>query len=209
VGQPLPQDFIDNVSVPGIPKDVKEVITTSLETRYEIKIADEQIKLTTAEVNLAKASYLPDVNLDWTRYLRLKGGFMSDLDWSLLLSISLPLDNGGRYAKVQETYSKLRQANLEKERIVKNIQNEVEKAYKDLQTVQSDIDAREKGLSAAKETADIVQEEYKVGTATNVEVLFTKNSFEQAKLSLEKSKVELKLAYLRLKFAMGMLSKEF
>lgn len=209
VGRPLPQEFIDSVSVSEVPKDVKEVITTALEDRYEVKIADTQIKLATAEVDLAKASYLPNVNLDWTRYLRSRGGLASELDWTLLLTISLPFDNGGKYAKLQETYSKLRQANLEKERLVKVIQNEVEKAYRDLQAVQSDIEAREKGLSAAKETADIVSEEYKVGTATNVEVLFTKNSFEQAKMTLERSKIELKLAYLRLKFAIGKLSKEF
>ena len=205
---PLPQKFIDTVSVIEVPKDSKEVISTALENRLDIKIADKQIKLATAEVDLAKASYLPQVNLDWNRYLHMKGA-MSAVDWSLILSVSLPLDNGGKYGKLQETYSKLRQANLAKERLLKSIQNDVEKSYTDLQAIQSDIEAREKGLAAAKETADIVAEQYKVGAATNVEVLFTKNAYEQAKISLDKSKIDLKLAYLRLKFAMGLLAKEF
>ena len=133
----------------------------------------------------------------------------SSLDWSLVLSLALPFDNGGKYGVLQEKYSKLRQANIAKERLLKNIQNDAAKAYTDLQAIQSDIEARAKGLAAAQETADIVAEQYKVGAATNIEVLFTKNVYETARIALDQSKTDLKLAYLRLKFVMGLLAKEF
>jgi outer membrane protein len=209
VGAQLPQKFIDNNSVSELPKDSQQAVAIALLNSNNIRIAEQQIKVSKADVSLAKAAYLPQVNLDWNRYLDMESSSYDGLEWSLILSASLPVDNGGKYGKLQETYSKLRQSQLQKELLVKNIKNDVEKAYKDLQAIRSDIEAREKGYLAAKETADIVSEEYKLGSATNVEVLFVRNAFKQAKISLEKSKLDLKLAYLRLKFTMGLLAKEF
>lgn len=209
VGVPLTQNFVDTLSVPEIPVYSNEVLYKVMDNRDEIRIAKQQIKLAEAEVDLAKANYLPQVNLDWNKYMHSDRSSFTGLDWALILSASLPIDNGGKYAKLREVYSKLRQATLANEKMVKTIGGDVEKAYGDLQSIKSDIEAREKELAAAKETADIVLEEYKIGASTNVEVLFTKNIYEQAKVSLEKSKIDLKISYLKLKFAMGELPEEF
>lgn len=209
VGAPLPQNFVDTTPLTAIPENIDEAISIALNNRPDVKIAEQQIRIAQAEVNLARANYLPQVNIDWSRYLHSESIFLTGIDWMLYLSISLPFDNGAKYAKLEEASSKLRQAILDKERILKSVRNDVEKAYRDLQAIKSDIEFREKELAAAKETADIVSGEYKVGAATNVEVLFTKNSFEQARIALDKAKLDLKLAYLRLKFAMGLLPKEF
>ncbi|MFH1227127.1 MAG: TolC family protein [Planctomycetota bacterium] len=219
VGAPLPAELADNAAMPGLapisgtayglaPSNQESVIT-ALANRTDVKVAEQQIKLAEAEANLAKGGFLPQINLDWTRYLHTETSSLAGLDWTLLLSASIPLDNGGRYAKVKEANSKLRQAGLAKDKLLKSLRNDVEKAYRDLQAIELDIEAREKGLAAAKETADIVIEEYRIGTATNVEVLFINNSFEQARIALDKSRIDLKLAYLRLKFALGLLAKEF
>ncbi|MFH1230635.1 MAG: TolC family protein [Planctomycetota bacterium] len=209
VGVPLTQNFVDTLLVSEMPAYSNEAISKALDNRAEIKIAEQQIKLAEAEVDLAMANYLPQANLDWNRYLQSKNSSNENIDWTLLLTISLPIDNGGKYARLKETHSKLRQAILAKEKAVKIVQNDVQKSYQDLQSFKSDIEAREKGLAAAKETADIVLEEYKLGLSTSVEVLFTKNIYEQAKVSLEKSKIDLKMSYLKLKFAMGLLPEEF
>lgn len=209
VNEPLPEKFVDTVSVAEIPKDIPTVMAMAFENRTDIKAAEQQIKVAGAYVDLAKASYLPQVNLDWTRYLHMDTDSFDQIDWSLMLNVILPIDNGGRYATVQEKYSEMRQSELAKQKLVKTVRNDAEKAYRDLQAIQSDIEAREKELAAAKETADIVIEEYKVGAATNIEVLFTKNSYEEAKLALNSSKTDLKLSYLRLKFTMGLLAREF
>jgi len=209
VGVPLPQKFIDSLALSELPEDNQSVLALALANRTDIKIAEQQIKLAEADVDLAKAGYLPGLNLDWNRYLHMESAPQSSLDWSLVLSLALPFDNGGKYGVLQEKYSKLRQANIAKERLLKNIQNDAAKAYTDLQAIQSDIEARAKGLAAAQETADIVAEQYKVGAATNIEVLFTKNVYETARIALDQSKTDLKLAYLRLKFVMGLLAKEF
>ncbi|MFA5795086.1 MAG: TolC family protein [Candidatus Brocadiia bacterium] len=209
VGATLPAELLDNVTVSEVTGNNQEAIITALANRTDVKVAEQQIKLAEAEVCLAKGGYLPQINLDWTKYLHTESSSLAGLDWTLLLSASIPLDNGGKYAKVKETKSKLRQAELTKDKLLKSLRNDVEKAYRDLQAIELDIQAREKGVAAAKETADIVIEEYKIGSATNVEVLFINNSFEQARMALDKSRIDRKLAYLRLKFALGLLAKEF
>jgi outer membrane protein len=209
VGVPLAQKLTDVEQVTEVPQDSAAAITIALTNNQDIKIAEQQIKLAQANVDLAKAGYLPSVNLDWNRYLHMESSSYDGLDWNLVLSASLPIDNGGKYGKLQENYSQLRQANIEKERLLKTLRNDVETAYRNWQAAQANIDARQKGLDAAQESADIVEEQYKVGDATNVEVLFTKNAYDQSRIALDTAKTDLKLSYLRLKFVMGLLAKEF
>jgi outer membrane protein len=209
IGVPLTRNFIDTLSVPEIPSFSNEILSKALGNRMEMKVVEQQIRLAQADVDLAKASYLPQVNLDWNRYMHNDKSAVPGVDWTLMLSASIPIDNSSRYAKLKEVYSRFHQAVLTKEKLVKTIQSDVDKTYDDLQSIKSDIAAREKELTAAKETSDIVLEEYKVGAATNVEVLFTTNVYEQAKIALEQSKIDLKMSYLKLKFAMGLLPEEF
>jgi len=206
-----PQKLVDTLDV-DVPRaveniDVNDVLISALKNRYDIKMAEEGVSLSDAEVKLAKASYLPSVNLDWTRYLHYPVG--GGEDWMALLSISLPIDNGTRFAKLQETYSGYRQKQLYKKNLINTVDKEVRESYHDLLTLCDRIESLKKSLEAAKESFEIISEEYKAGTSTNVEVLYAKNSFENARISLENANIELKVLYLKWLFVQGTLGNQF
>jgi outer membrane protein TolC len=147
--------------------------------RLEIKVVDLELEIAQKELQLAKKDYYPSIDLkgNYFRY-----GTEWDVDggegiydpsgWNISAVAKWNFWEWGRtnYG-VKEKYSRLSQAQLQKQEIVDNILLEVKTAYLRTQEAERAIRTVEKAIEQAKENFRINQERYKEQIATQTDVL--------------------------------------
>jgi outer membrane protein TolC len=157
----------------------------------------------TAQMGLVRGEFAPSVDLTGNYYLR-RSGISSNIKWDVLFTLDYPFFQGGASrARYREAASKLRQARLLAQGLRRQIDVEVETAYLDLRASDALLKTLEAGFKAAEENHRLIQEEYRQGIGTNLEVLTAYTFFENARLDLDRERLNRKLLWLRLRAATG------
>jgi len=160
-------------------KDLDYCLAQADKNRFEIKIADLDVKIAEKELQLAKKDYYPSINLEGNYF---REGTEWDVDggegvfdpsgWNILAVAKWNFFEWGRTSYgINEKKSRLSQAQYNKEQVLDNIQQEVKKAYLRTQEAEKAIIAVEKAIEQAKENFRINQERYKEQMATSTDVL--------------------------------------
>ncbi len=160
-------------------KDLDYCLAQADKNRFEIKIADLDVKIAEKELQLAKKDYYPSINLEGNYF---REGTEWDVDggegifdprgWNILAVAKWNFFEWGRTSYgINEKISRLSQAQFRKDEILDNIQQEVKKAYLRTQEAEKAIIAVEKAIEQAKENFRINQERYKEQMATSTDVL--------------------------------------
>ncbi|MHA7130611.1 efflux transporter outer membrane subunit [Algoriphagus namhaensis] len=200
VGTALQEQSIDIEIPEGLPSQL-------LARRPDILFAEQDLIASNALVGAAKANRLPNISL--TGLLGVAGTQFNNLGaggaaWNLGGSILGPIFNWGalqRQVDIEE--SRTRQAVLNYERTVLDAFREVENLLVNIQSLQTEMIAREAHVKAATRAQFLSQERYNQGVTSYLEFLESQRQAFDSQLNLAGTKQELLSSYAQLYKALG------
>jgi len=155
--------------------------------RPDVRAAEAQLKAQNAFVGVATANLLPQFNITGSigaASLTSSGLFgPNSALWSLGGGILQPLFQGGALlAQRRGAIANYELAAFQYQATVLNAFQEVANALRALETGAQALKAASDAERYAYETLDLVQQQYKLGTASYLAVLYYQNQYQQAKV---------------------------
>ena len=174
-----------------------EIYATALDVMPEIRRGDLSIEAAELEVRQARAGFLPSVSLTagiGTGHMS-GGAFESGSQvWNRFnenvgLSLNIPIFSNRKNrtavnkARISVSNSRLERLNLEK-----TLLREVETAYLDAVSAQSQYTAAVEKRRYAQESYDLTDEQFRVGMKNTVELITAQNELSSARLEVLQAK---------------------
>jgi outer membrane protein len=191
---------------------VEEFVERAFENRKDYlrtKIAEE---IATESIQFAKGNFKPSLTLEgvFTHREQSPGtAFLLEDTTFAGLTVEFPVFEGGlRRAELSEARSKLREAELERLKLKREIELGVRTAYNDMQTSASVIDSFEQQVSFADENYNMVFKQFTFGLANSVDVIDADTTLVSAQRGLSRATFDFELATLELLKSAGMLLEE-
>jgi outer membrane protein len=173
--------------------------------RRDLRALEARRRAAEEGVGIARAGYLPSAGLEANYYTH-REGISADIDWDLILSLEIPIFEGGAaQARLREARSFIRSAELETERRRRQIELEVGRAWNASAAISAELASLEKVVASAQENYEIVQAEYRQNITTNIEVLTSFNTLQAARLERDRASFQAKIARARLEIESGAL----
>ena len=177
-----------DLSTLHLPEKLPLSVPSSLvRQRPDVRAAEAQLKAQNAFVGVATANLLPQLNITGSigaASLTSNNLFGPNSSlWSLGGGILQPLFQGGQLlAQRRGAIASYEQAAFQYEATVLNAFQEVANALRALETGAQALKAASEAERYAYETLDLVQQQYKLGTASYLAVLYYQNQYQQAKV---------------------------
>lgn len=206
----LPALSDENVLTPLPAK--KDVYISALSLRPEIEAGKLDIEASELGIDIAKAGYMPTVNLsagigtnhtsgsDFTFTEQMKNGWNN----SIGLSVSVPIFNN------RQTKSAVQKAKLQHETSMLNLLDDQKTLYKAIEGLWLDANSAQQRYAAANEklkstqiSYDLISEQFNVGMKNTIELLTEKNNLLQAQQEQLQAKYMVILNTQLLKFYRG------
>ncbi len=176
-------------------------------SRSDLRQLVQEVESEQYQVAFARGEYLPTLDLDAAAYLDRYNysTFAEQTDWSALLMFSFPIYDGGRIrSNVLTAKSRLRQAELARDELVRQVELQVKNAFLTLQSDLATLATLESSVQAAEENTRLLLEEYRQGLASNLEVVTGQNQLLSARLNLEHQRIQVRIDWVALKLTQGL-----
>lgn len=174
-----------------------------LSSRGDVKAAQESLKVAQFEKKSAFSEHLPRLDAKANYYLK-RSGVYDKVDWDFSLQLSIPLFSSGRVLMKQDELA-LREKEQEvllHQRILEARQ-QVEALYAKLVRAETQLELLEKAKNISEASYSELQEDYKRGLATNLEVLEALNTFIESKRRWIEAVFDKKRLFAQLQLASG------
>jgi len=176
-------------------------------SRSDLRQQVQEVQSAQYQVSFARGEYLPSLDLDASAYLDRNNysTFAEQTDWSALLLFSFPLYDGGRIrSNVMTAQSLLRQAELARDELTRQVELEVKNAFLTLQSDLATLATLEASVQAADENCRLLLEEYRQGLASNLEVVTGQNQLLSARINLAHQQNQVRVDWVALKLTQGL-----
>jgi outer membrane protein len=208
IGAPLSQSLVPADSMAFDPRPhpgPDEAIRQALSDRFEIRVAELQIRLAQTLRKAASADQLPSVSI-FADY----GSSGINPDEINLptrtfgIQVDIPLFNGGR-TRGQITVAKSRecQAQMKLADLRLDIERDVRVALENLVTRESQVKAADQTVALAERELELSQDRFANGVVDNIEVVNAQTALENARQILVSSTAQFNVARLNLAVAVG------
>lgn len=173
-----------------LPEQMPNMIASDIvKQRPDIRAAEALVKSTNAQVGVATANLLPQINL--TASLG-TSAILSDMLfgpqatlWTLGAGITQPLFQGGALTAARRAAkANYEQAAFNYEAVVINAFSEVSNSLKALEVSSRNLQAAATAEKNAAINLNLVNQQYKFGTANYLAVLTSQTQYQQAKINL-------------------------
>jgi outer membrane protein TolC len=182
---------------------LEDLIKQGLATRGELQAATLQQQIAQLEIEKKKGDWLPTVQAEAT-YLRRKASFPSPSLSSLAINATWTIFNGGRTgAEVANARSALHAAELSRELLRKQTEQQIRSAYLNVETLSASVDMLTAQVEFARRNADATSKAYKVGEATDLDMLESNAALTQSERQLAMTTYTLDVAMYELQRAVG------
>jgi outer membrane protein len=157
------------VSISSGDEDIKfpsldRLIEDAKNQRPEIRSQKANTDVLEAQVTQAKSNYFPRISLSSSYGLRGGELFDQEGDWSMGISLSLPIFEGfSRKAKVKESTLSLKDQDARIVELEQQIEEEIEQAYSRWELAEKVIEVNDKTLQAAREMYQLTKLQYEQG----------------------------------------------
>lgn len=200
--------FANDLQIPAAEWQVESLLTLADSHRQDLIAAHEQVKASATSLEAAWGDYFPSISLNLSYYLS-RESFPSDVDWTSLIRINVPIFSAGLiHADVRTAYSRLRQARLAElhaqRQVVKDLIVAVENLRKDDQQI-NQLNIQVQATSESLKQSDAA---VNAGIGTNLERLIAQNGLLSAELSLSAAEFNRNVDYLRLLRVTGSLKPD-
>jgi outer membrane protein len=172
--------------------------------RPEFRIAHAQVDAARQQVTIARAEYLPSVNLAATyendsQYLTRAGN-----SYLVFLNVKQNIFNGfASKAGLDAARARLSRAEVLERDLREAIALEVETAYRNLTAARKNINVARQDNDYAADALKILEDRYRSGLAANVDVLEAQAAREQADMQLAQARVAVVIDEAALRLATG------
>lgn len=207
LGVPAPAQLDDTVAMPGElapPADPGEAAGL----RADYAALEHAVEAARYQVKVARGSYLPEVALDADLFLDRHNYslFNQKTRWAASLVFTLPVFDGGKIAAdVGTASSLLEQATLDRDELARRIGLELASLRLALDSDLAQWRTLSSSVESSEESLRLVQEEYREGLATNLEVMAAQNLLLSNRLTYEQQRYQVKLDVVSLGLARGQL----
>ncbi len=191
---------------------LEEYLAKAVEGRRDLRQAVLSERSASEGIKYARGSFYPSLKFEGSYAVREQDPettfFQAD-STSATVTLTFPLFEGFlRKAELDEASSKLREAELERLSVRRDVELDVRDAYNNLEYFKAVIKSLEKRLSFAEEDYSMVFEQFKYGLATTVDVIDADANLISAQSSLTNARYDSELAILKLKYTTGTLHEE-
>lgn len=194
-------------SRPSLPLD--ELIALGLENRAELQALVLQTDIAELQIDRQRGQYFPDIRLDGT-FTKRRSNFPSDTLSSLTLNANWVLFDGfRRAAEVANAKSQLRELELRKQLLQERVEQQIRTAFLNIETQAASVDMLEQQVEFARKNADSTQQAYRVGEATDLDILTSNEARTRSERQLALATYQLELAIFELERATGTFARDF
>ena len=194
-----------DVVLPDFSKDLGYYEDRAKENNYQLKIINKQLSALNDYKKLSIGRFSPTLalagNYNWLSN-EFTGTWQDIYQAELVLSI--PLFNGGTdIGRFKEASSNYYKVVFLKSETMDNIKISTEAAYSNATVAKNEITAAQEALNTAGKAESIAQEQYRIGLATNLDVLNANLGLKEAQMNYIKAKYNYLLALAELERIMG------
>jgi outer membrane protein len=190
----------DVTPAPEQPAD-PEILLARAENRSDLLALRRDEDAARQRVKLSKGLLYPSAGVLGNYYTH-RVGTQREIDWDVLLSLDVPLYQGGATrAQVREARSARRQAELRLQERRREVRLEVRDARTELVSTLERIENLRVAHEKAEESYRLHSREYRLGLVNNLEVLEAMNAMQERKSELDRAVLEGKLNRVELKVA--------
>lgn len=211
LGEPCDLPLADGLSEGQALPSPAPLLEEAYQHRGDLLARDAEAQAAAEQVPVVLGEYWGSLDLIANYYAYRAGysEFQRLTDYDLLLSYTVPLFEGGQTrARYASALSLQRQAAFARDETRRQIEVDVRSAYLDLSSADALRADLEAGLRAAEENVRLIQEEYRQGLATNLEVQTAGHLHMQARIALDRQRFTRRLAWIRLRAAQGLLPEK-
>ena len=195
------------LDVPEEPPPLEEMLRDLEEARPEVRAAARSVDAAAAAVREAAGGWWPSVSFDLNLFLS-RQSEPTDLDWTTLLTVTLPLFSAGEVeADVRRALSLLREARLRLSRERRLVRSEVEAARQTLVASRERVAALRLQRDAARRGLDLAEGQWSAGLATWLERLTAQDDLLAADLDLASAELERRELHLAVLRARGRIAR--
>lgn len=183
----------------------EQLVTTALQQRQDLRALEFAVNIARHRKNLVLARYAPQIDTQW-RYDRRDTETFAERDnfWTLFLNFRIPLFDGGvREIDLMEQEENLGQAQLQVDRLRKDIAVEVQQALVATETLSATLETLKKQVTLAERNYDLTTKQYRVGEATSLDVNNALNILNLVRVRLTDQTYAYQLALLNLERVVG------
>jgi TolC family type I secretion outer membrane protein len=212
IGQKVDEEFEvqEVLEQPQMNLSYGESVNLAYKNHPSIKQTDSDLDVAEANTKQARAGYFPTVSLDgsysWRGYPLNGIDNYRDRDyrWGVGLSVSFNLFEG--FATRTSYLNARNLVKIAKEKVEQtksDVAFEVKQAFLAIEENQKSISVTQENVSSAEEDLNLVQEKYRLGAASILELLDAQVSFQTAKSDNVQALFDYNLAVARLERAIG------
>ena len=171
--------------------------------RPDVRAAEEAWRVARKEVAIARAGFFPDVDLEGNYYTK-RVGNAADVDWDVLLTVSVPIFQGGaNLGAVREARSRERQAQLAYGQRQREALLDVRDAYAEYTGALARHAALSRALDATEQSYRLQEEDSRLAIVSNLDLLQTLQTLEDSRRQTLGAAYAAKRAYWQLQAAAG------
>lgn len=185
-------------------ESLETLVAQAARQRPEVSIAEAQVNQAQAALTLARAEYLPTMNVAAAYENDSQELSRAGYNYWVFVYGRFNLFNGfASGARVDKARAELKRARTLREELLRGIGVQVEKAYRTLDAAEENLGVARRNRRYAADTLRILEDRYGAGLATNVSVLDAQTVREQAGLRLARAEVETLVDAAALNLAVG------
>lgn len=206
LGVSLASEFTlsDALEARTIPLDLPQMLANAKQNSPELSALRLKVKASEADIQIAKAAFLPQVNLYTQAELRSPGAPGFGSGGSIAVVANWPVfDFGGRESEVDQSTASVRKAQLQVQQKEQELAKSLTQAWLDIQEAKSSMILTQTNVAQAEEEQRLAQERFAVGRSIQVEVLRSSVALLRARLDHFKTFYDYNLAIAQLERLAG------
>jgi len=164
-----------------------DLLSRAYSHREDLKVKEVAIDQTIAQRNEVVGEYGPKVvaQLDGTRGHLSGSTNNSTYDWDALVSVQVPIFTGGqREVDLLTANRQIEETKLQRDQAAKMVESDVKTGWIAVRTLQQTLKALHAQVVAAEQGYHDLENQYRAGTATSVDVLTALNDLNNARKDL-------------------------
>ncbi len=198
---------------PPIPSGERyeQLLDKAYKSRQDLRAQDAAIHVVQQRRNLVRARYFPSVGALW-QFPKLDTPTFANRDefWTLTLNFQVPIFDGGvRELDLQEQNENVSQAQLQLDRLKKDVGVEVKQSLLAVETLTATLATLKKEVALAQENYDITSKQYRVGLATSLDVNTALNTLNQVRTQLTDQTYAYQISLFGLDRAVGLFAQDY
>jgi outer membrane protein TolC len=188
--------------------EVNKAIEEALARRPEVRQMDFQVRMAGEMVKMARGAFAPTVSIGgafnyWADKFSFARGTWSNY-YGINLVVTLPIFNGlQNHARLAESKSALRQAELTRKGLLETVELDVRQAALNYEQARETLLSQEKNVEEAREAVRIAELNYQEGLATNLDVSTAQVALSQARMNYTQALYDCVISLAQLEKAVG------